>query len=505
MLRGLRMARNAAVHYGLFFLMVFATCFAHQRHFDGPTSVSRLDLLHSLISMGTIAIDHYHENTSDKAFFNGHYYSDKAPGTSFLALPAFAAACIALYSLGISPDSNLGWLVSSWVACAGALAVVAALGAVALFDWLSRRVPARVALLATLTIFLGAAPLPYATMMFSHSLVAALVAIALWAVWRQGEACPIPSAPGSLAVSSHPALSLIGGEGLRRAREGKVGWLGRHRWDVLAGFACGWAVASEYTAGLVVLGVFVWLLSQHWRRAIPFVIGAVLPLLLIPAYSWACLGTPFALPYSYQAIFPQMKHGLYAIQWPDPETALRLLLGPTRGLFFWSPFLVMAWLGFWKLAQTSASLFWLTYAAPVVQIVIISGRVWDWQAGPAFGARYLTPMLPLLALPCALGVQRFPKIGIVLAAYSIGVTTMATLIDACPDGDIYNPLTEIYLPRLLKGDVSPNLGTVMGLNSHLSAALYYALLMGGIWWLWRIAGAKEPRGDANVSAAVDRP
>ena len=42
----------------------------------------------------------------------------------------------------------------------------------------------RDALVTTLAVFLGAAALPYATMMFSHSLVVGLMAIAIWVHWR---------------------------------------------------------------------------------------------------------------------------------------------------------------------------------------------------------------------------------------------------------------------------------------------------------------------------------
>ena len=61
------------------------------------------------------------------------------------------------------------------------------------------------------------------------------------------------------------------------------------------------------------------------------------PLLLIPAYSWACLGTPFALPYSYEASFTAMKEGLYAIKWPDAETAFRLLFSPYIRCYGYGP------------------------------------------------------------------------------------------------------------------------------------------------------------------------
>ena len=172
----------------LFTLLFVAFVYSHQRRFDAPTPVSRLDLLHALVQEKTVCIDRYHTNTPDKAAWDGHYYSDKAPGTVALALPAFALAAYGLRVAEVDLDSPVGWRVSSWVACAGSIAVVTALGGVALFAWLRRHVAPRWALVTVLALFLGAAPLPYATMMFSHALVVGLLAIALWGIEKQQEA-----------------------------------------------------------------------------------------------------------------------------------------------------------------------------------------------------------------------------------------------------------------------------------------------------------------------------
>ena len=242
--------------------------------------------------------------------------------------------------------------------------------------------------------------------------------------------------------------------------------------------------------------------GEGWSRFWPgqltrplrgFFLGALPPLLLIPAYSWATIGTPFDLPYSYQASFPEMKEGVYAIQWPDLETLGRLLLGPTRGLVYWTPFLVLAGVGWWWLAAERPRWLWLTYAVPVLQMVVISGRTWDWQAGPTLSARYLGPILPLLALPCAIGVQRWPRLGVSLAAGSIGLMSLATVTDACPDYSVYHPLTEWVLPKLWRGEFSYTLGSALfGLPPGLSVGVYYALLLGGVVWLWRRTGPELP-------------
>jgi len=451
-----------------------------------------------------------------------------------------------------------------------------------LFAWLCRWVPPRRALVTVLALFLGAAPLPYATMMFSHALVVGLLAIAIWAASQNAERGTWSAEPGT-------------------SKKGIGRLLRWYRWELLAGFACGWVLASEYSAGLAVVGIFLWLVAfaptagvtpgtafppdpasaavgspvreqrplalslsasdaervaklgegdsawlrvpkrdsgllvaptpertphpgalpvgrgeaarradegngrMPWirrmiscldgARVVAFSVAAIPPLLLIPAYSWACFGDPFTLPYSHQASFPAMKEGLYAIKWPDPATVFNLLFSPTRGLFFWTPFLLMAGFGYRELFDRAPRMFWLTYLVPLVQVLVISGRIWDWQAGPTLGPRLLAPMLPLLALPCALGVARWPRLGAVLGVYSIAITTLATLTDACPSYEIYNPLTELHIPLFLKGEFSPNLGMVLGLPPHASVALYYLILIGGVWWLWWLCG--KPRQEVQ--------
>jgi hypothetical protein len=233
---------------------MIACMYYHQRGYLAPTAVCRLDLLHSLLMDHTFRIDTHHTNTQDKAFCRGHYYSDKAPGTFIVALPAFAMAVGGLELARVPMDSNEAWLISSWAGSVGSLSVLTALGAGALFIWLSRRVQARAALLTVIAIFLGAAPLPYATLMFSHSLVVGCIGIALWAFDQE-------------------ATLLTNGADFEAQRGKSVSmrhfWQ-QHRFNLLAGCACGWALASEYTAGLLIVGMTCYFLTAKWRQLAVF-------------------------------------------------------------------------------------------------------------------------------------------------------------------------------------------------------------------------------------------
>src|SRR5918993_1591189 len=107
--------------------------FAYFNHSDGWNQGARLSELHAIVLKGTLSIDAYHELTGDKALINGHYYSEKAPAVVLMALPAFSLTVLAQKLMGIDPDSTAGWRASQWVATAGSVGLVAALGGVAFF------------------------------------------------------------------------------------------------------------------------------------------------------------------------------------------------------------------------------------------------------------------------------------------------------------------------------------------------------------------------------------
>src|SRR5262249_6163732 len=77
---------------------------------------SRFALDRAILERRTLQIDAYHLQTGDIALMNGHYYSDKAPGTSLLALaPSFLARLVST-AAGVDPASFAGIAWTSYVA-----------------------------------------------------------------------------------------------------------------------------------------------------------------------------------------------------------------------------------------------------------------------------------------------------------------------------------------------------------------------------------------------------
>jgi hypothetical protein len=447
---------------GVYFFVLLTYC--HQKHFDFAVPASRLCLLYELCEHGRLDVGNSIRSTPDVAKVKDKLFSDKPPGMAIAAFPGF---CIG-WHLFSARDINSRLLFASWAACAASSALVLAICASLLLNVLNQFITARLAFLVTTAMILGAAPFPYATMLQSHGLVVGLLSIAIWTVCGD---C-------NLSEGSEQALSDY-----------------RKR-DTVGGFCCGFALASEYTAGLVLMGIVSYFLIKADRQRIwQFMLGFAPALLTIPLYSWVTIGNPLALPYSYSAYFPEMRSGFYSIGWPDMAIASKLLFQPERGLFFWSPFLVLAVPGYFDLFRRSRRLFLLTYAVPLLHIAAISGRAWDWPAGLSLQSRYLSPILPLLAIPCAYGFQRLPGIAAVLAGYSILVTTLATLTDACPPFDQFvNPLFQYHVPLFFKSQLSPNLGLVLGFPAALSSVFFYLILVVGFCWIWlRLQPSETPK------------
>jgi hypothetical protein len=138
---------------------------------------SRFDLTRAIVEQGTLSIDAFQDNTGDKAQRDGHWYTDKAPGLSVLAVPAYA----------IVHAVRAGAIVAgSYFATVFAVALPSALAALQLFA-LGRAMGLSAGWSAAITVAyaLGTLALPYSTIFYGHQLSAALGLCAFSLVWRR--------------------------------------------------------------------------------------------------------------------------------------------------------------------------------------------------------------------------------------------------------------------------------------------------------------------------------
>lgn len=411
----------------LFFLLFLS--YAYVNGGWGYNQYSRLDVLHSLVYHHTISIDAHHGNTGDKSMFEGHYYSDKAPGIVVLALPAYLISAGILSLAGVDAESGTAWNTSHWITSAGSVGLLTALGGMAFFFFLLRFLKPKYALITVLATFLGSLPFTYAILLFSHGAVIGLLCAALWIVYRSPQK----------NIRKYPRL----------------------RWDVAAGLCCGLALASEYTAGIACFGLFLLLWRSGWRRALCFSAGGLAALLLIPLYNWLCFHSLFAIGYTHVEGWGGMQKGFFGVTFPpNPDTIFALLFSMSRGLFFWTPFFLLACIGLFPLLKRDRWLGIIALLVCVLQVIAVSGYAY-WDGGVALGPRHLAAAIPFFALLSGFGLQFLPRIGTFLAAASILLTGTASAISpGIPR--VANPIIESYYPRILRSDFIQNWASLFG-------------------------------------------
>ena len=89
--------------------------------------------------------------------------------------------------------------------------------------------------------------------------------------------------------------------------------------------------------------------------------------------------------------------------WVHPQLT-NFLFSVRKGLFFWTPILLIAMIGLPRFAQTQR-----VYAVAVCVVlaleIYICSSWWAWWFGESFGVRPITDMMPLMALPLACGLD----------------------------------------------------------------------------------------------------
>jgi hypothetical protein len=232
------------------------------------------------------------------------------------------------------------------------------------------------------------------------------------------------------------------------------------------------------TAALPAAGLTLYALrGSPWRAGLRLIAGGLPFAAVLAVYNNACFGSPFATGYRYLGRFPEIsEYGMGGFGPPRLEALLGLTLSPFRGLFVYSPFLLLALPGWLLLRRRRAEEAWLALGCVLVLWLLIAG--WhDWKGGAALGPRNLLVGVPFLLPPAALAYSSCPRgsasrhAATALLALSWLVIGAATVSAGdFPPPSVANPLRDYFLPRLLGGELTPNLGMLAGLRGVGSLA-----------------------------------
>jgi hypothetical protein len=447
----------------LFIFLVLLICYSYfLPRWASWNQNSRLDLVLAIVDERTLTIDNYFQNTGDYAVFNGHHYSDKAPGTAFLGVPIYAAARPILRSAPV--QSVLNRLAQSDAFGAtlkqegSGLLIDKIYFAVVLYLVTVTAVSIPAALLGVLIYkFLG--------IFAEHSL------------WRISVALLYGLAtnafPYSGSFMSHQIVSFLLMGALYLAfliRQGRIAL----PWVMLVGFMLGYAVITEYPTALIAVAIvgYTVLVLPIRRWAVGLVMGGLLPGLLLMVYDWVIFESVLPIGYMHSEMYTDIhSQGFISLVGPDVSALWGITFGSFRGLFFIAPVLLLAIPGFimwWRQAQYRLE--WGVCLWATVSFMLFNGSSVMWQGGFSVGPRYLLPMIPFMTIALGAfllhwGTRWWARLlALLLGSWSVFAVWAETIggqsfPDWTPD-----PLFNYSLPRLMAGDVARNLGMALGLS-----------------------------------------
>lgn len=414
--------------------LIFITAGYFQNNRPGWNVNSQFDLALAIAERGTFAIDAYHDRTDqadkvsletgDKAFFRGHYYSDKSPVTAFLGVPMVWLYRQGADAFGLRFSYGTARYLATWGAVGLAAAVLA--GLVTMLLLRHRVEPGRAAMAGALWV--AATPMLGYSILFFNYLPACTLALGGYLMIEP-------------AVEDEERVSL---------------------WRLGAGgLLLGLAAWTLNTMALIALGLTFLLLiapltkggersklKSVWRLLWPWAVGGLLGIAGYFIYNYAIFHS-FDSPYLYEVntfFRDQMAKGLMGATRPNPLVAWLITFHPYHGLFYWFPFTLAALLGLvWMLirgkrpARLESTLALLVLAG----FIVYNSAYFMWWGGWCYAPRHLIPALSLLAIglvPWLAGKSLWPGRILLLVGLAGAVMNIAAVaVDPQPPSDLHWP------------------------------------------------------------------
>jgi hypothetical protein len=494
------LTRGGLGETALFLLLLICYTYTLPRWAD-PNQNSRVDMVIAVVEDRTFQIDRYVDNTVDYAKVGEHYYSDKAPGAAFLGIPIYAVLSGFLDLPFV--DGLMDWLANNDALKAtlredgtgllrnkvrfaiaqlaltfAASALPTALIGVLIYSLLARFTRwSWPRVLVVLAYGLLTPAFTYAGAFYGHQLSAACLFTAFYLVFMKRT--PL-SAPVLLAV----------------------------------GFLLGYSVITEYPSILIAGVLFLYTLYQlndKWRIAWVGLTGA-----LVAAgwmiYNNALFGSPLNLGYGYSELWTEQHHtGFMSLTLPHWQATWGITFSPFRGLFVFSPLLLLAVPGFvlWWYSEEHRPEFWVALTSVLAMFLFNASSVM-WWGGFAVGPRYLLPMLPFMVLPLVFVLLKWQGRAALrwsvfaLGAWSLIATWGLTLAgQAFPPDTLRNPLIEYAWPNWRSGSIARNVGTILNLSGVFSLLPLLVVVVALFSFMWLLERQRLPGAGHRRSMLYD--
>ena len=376
--------RNRAWPDVVLFLLLSSAYYGSHYPIAASNEGSHFALTRALAEEHTCVIDTFFDYTAgvDFSYRDGRFYSDRPPGTAFLAVPFHVLGTRVAWARGADRTLMTSHAVCLLPALAGAWCVLLLIRVLLMLD-LSPRSAWTVGLLYGL----ASMHWKFSAHLFSHVLT---------------ELCTLAAWYCLLA--------------LRSARGFRLGHA------AAAAGALGFSTIVQYEC-IALLPFFALYVAMAWgrelieidgpsvRRAAVLALAFVAPVSLGLVYHGLCFGAPLSLPYHFQN--PMWAHNAsFAAQFGAPlKDGLHMLLlqfpgGYPFGVVALHPVLfVVPWGFYWFLRERPAAA--VAQAAMLIAFVCLMGKYATAGGGSSGDPRYLFPVFPLMFVPVAYWYDRF--------------------------------------------------------------------------------------------------
>jgi hypothetical protein len=448
--------RRENIGLTLFWLVVLAYAYFIPSGLDWNTE-SHLYPAFSIVDHHTLSIDSYQAGLGDKSYARGHYYSDKAPGLSFLAVPIYAVLRFVLPNVKGHKYvlyKHYGYYISQdMVYLRYAITYLLVIMPSAALVWLLWLFLARISgregwsLLLAGVYALGTIAYVYSTWFFSHQIAAVLLFSSFLLVFLHLRHKPLD----------------------RRAA----------LFTAVAGLFSGLSIISEYPTFVIAgcIGVYLLVVARDKLRSAAVFVGAMVPMAALAVmYNLLAFGKPFATGYNYVNsawyhshtkgwIFGLSDPSSYGVQAPSLYSLWQITFGTYRGIFLISPVLLLAIVGayfMWRRKEVRPE-FWLCVVVVLLYFLMDASRGVDqngWSGGSSVASRHLTPMLPFMIIPIVFGFQSvwFRRVFLVLGAISVAIVFAIVSTSGLFTFTDQNPLVNEAFPDFFGGHIAANWG-----------------------------------------------
>jgi hypothetical protein len=440
---------------------VYLYLFPYFPRINSANELPRVYLVKAIVEDHTFAIDRQVKQyswVSDLSKWDGHLYQNKAPGSSLLVVPVYAAIRL------VAGEPSLE--VTMWL-CRIVAGIIPAL----IFLWLMWRFLERftpepeVRTLTMVAYGLGSMAMTYALLYYSHQLSAVCIAGA----WM-------------LIVDNKRPM--------------------------LAGLLAGCAVLVDYQTAFAIVPLGIYVAVKH-ARAIPWMVaGGIAPLAVLLAYHAICFGSPLRTGYATAIVYgSDHAHGLLGMTTPRAAAVWGTLFAANNGLIVLMPWLLLALPGGIVLWKRERAIVLASLGVCAVFLYFIWSIVF-WRGGWEVGPRYVTAMLPFLLPLVAVGIaelRRTPRLlelacGTIVASVVIYTLSAATL-PYWPDS-LRDPLYEVTFRLVGDNAASPSLGSLCGIPGLLGVIPALAAAAGVTGWAIVRVGGRTALAFAVVVAIV---